>query len=313
MPEEGNDKLLDDVMVSIFMLTYNQKNYIAQAIEGVLMQKTAFNIELVIGDDGSTDGTLKICEDYKNKHPEKIRLLSSKENRGLIKNYVRTYKECKGKYVAICDGDDYWYDALKLQNQVEILETRPEISVVFSNLKELYPSGKLIKAKPAAVPQITSFENIILGNYIHSVTVMFRNKPLKPEIEEWILQFPYGDWQTYLWVLNEGGKIFRQEEVTAVYRKNIGVSSGIMKQKAALGEVNLRILQKMKMGKNFDLRKNQINKSIFEHKERVMGSYNKDKKFWKAFRVMLELLIKKNDLSIFRQYCYSLKRTFFSA
>src|SRR5690606_17343154 len=105
------DKVIESYMreicVSVFMLTYQQKEYIAQAIEGVLMQKTSFKYELVIGEDFSTDGTREICAKYASENPSKIKLLLNERNLGIGENYVRTYKECQGKYVAICDGDDY--------------------------------------------------------------------------------------------------------------------------------------------------------------------------------------------------------------
>ena len=82
------------------MLAYNQEQYIEQSIDGILMQKTNFNYELVIGEDSSTDNTRQICEDYQKKYPTKIKLLPSlNKNIGLIKNYIRTIKACDGKHI----------------------------------------------------------------------------------------------------------------------------------------------------------------------------------------------------------------------
>ena len=88
-------------MVSVFMLTFNQEYCIAHTIESVLMQKTDFKFKLVIGEDCSTDRTLEICKKYKQKFPEKIKLITSNQNDGLIQNFIRTLKQCKGKYIAI--------------------------------------------------------------------------------------------------------------------------------------------------------------------------------------------------------------------
>ncbi len=120
------------ITVSIFMLAYNQEQYIGSAIEGVLMQKTNFRTELVIGEDRSTDRTRAICQEYAAQNSEKIKLLLSESNLGLGANYVKTYAECSGKYVAICDGDDYWTDPLKLQKQVDFLEHNKDFSLVYT-------------------------------------------------------------------------------------------------------------------------------------------------------------------------------------
>jgi len=117
-------------VVSVYMITYNHESYIAQAIEGIMMQQTDFPIELVIGEDCSTDRTREICLEYQDKYPEIIRLLLPEKNIGIYKNSKSTFIECKGKYIAICEGDDYWTDPLKLQKQVYFLETRPDFALL---------------------------------------------------------------------------------------------------------------------------------------------------------------------------------------
>jgi len=112
-------------LVSIICITYNHEPYIAEAIEGVLMQKCSFPIELVIGEDCSTDNTRKICEEYANKS-ELIKLLPTETNLGMMPNFIRTLQSCTGKYIAMCEGDDYWTDPLKLQKQVDFLEANAE-------------------------------------------------------------------------------------------------------------------------------------------------------------------------------------------
>ena len=97
-------------LVSICVITYNQEKYIAQAIDGVLMQQTDFPIELIIGEDCSPDNTRKICLDYKNKYPDKIKLLLPDKNKGSMRNFIDTMQAANGKYIALCEGDDYWTD-----------------------------------------------------------------------------------------------------------------------------------------------------------------------------------------------------------
>ncbi len=115
------------------MLTYNHEKFIAQAIEGVMMQQTDFKYELVISEDCSTDGTRIICRKFQEKYPDKIKLLLPEKNLGVIKNSISTLRECTGKYIAICEGDDFWTDKLKLQKQVDFLEKNPDYGLVHTD------------------------------------------------------------------------------------------------------------------------------------------------------------------------------------
>ena len=133
-------------LVSAYMLTYNHAPYIAQAIEGVLRQETNFPIELVIGEDCSTDSTREIVLNYQQKYPTHIRVITSGKNVGANKNAHRVRKACRGKYIAFCEGDDYWHNSNKLQMQCDHLENHPECGLVFSSF-DLYhvKNKKLIK------------------------------------------------------------------------------------------------------------------------------------------------------------------------
>lgn len=101
-------------LVSVCMITYNQSLYIKQAIEGVLMQETDFPFEFIISDDCSTDSTRKICQYYKELYPDKITLLLPEKNLGISDNFYTTLFSATGKYIAFCEGDDYWIDSHKL-------------------------------------------------------------------------------------------------------------------------------------------------------------------------------------------------------
>jgi len=129
---------MPEPLVSVKMITYNHGPYIAQAIEGVLQQKVSFPIELVIGEDCSTDGTREIVFDYQKRHPDVIRVITSDRNVGARTNGRRTEKACRGKYVAYCEGDDYWHHPLKLQKQVDYMEAHPECGVVHSDADIYY-------------------------------------------------------------------------------------------------------------------------------------------------------------------------------
>ena len=132
------EKLCKNPVVSVHMLTYNHEPYIRQAIEGVMMQKTDFEFELVIGEDCSQDKTREICFEYQKKYPDKIRVLWWHENLGKVGhpaggNGKRTTAHCRGEFIAFCEGDDYWIDPLKLQKQVDVMWEHPNVGLCFTN------------------------------------------------------------------------------------------------------------------------------------------------------------------------------------
>lgn len=126
---------MESPLVSICCISYNHERFIRKALEGFVNQKTSFPFEIVISDDCSSDGTRAIITEYASKYPEIFRDVSPKENLGVSRNFIHVQKEAKGKYVAFCEGDDYWTDAQKLQKQVDFLESHPDYSVTFHRCK----------------------------------------------------------------------------------------------------------------------------------------------------------------------------------
>lgn len=123
-----------EVMVSVSMPVYNHEKYISQAIEGVLMQQTNFKFELIIGEDCSNDGSRRIIQDYEKRYPDIIKAIYHPVNIGVKNNAISIYRRAKGKYWAICEGDDYWTDKHKLQKQVDFLENHAQYSAVYHNV-----------------------------------------------------------------------------------------------------------------------------------------------------------------------------------
>lgn len=123
---------METPLVSIVTITYNHEPYIRKCIEGILMQQVNFSIEFIIAEDCSTDGTLAICKEYATKYPDIIKLITSETNVGALYNEVRAIASAKGKYIAFCEGDDYWTEPLKLQKQVDFLENNLDYSVCFT-------------------------------------------------------------------------------------------------------------------------------------------------------------------------------------
>lgn len=134
---------MNDILVSINCITYNHAKYIRKTIEGFLIQKTSFKYEILIGEDCSTDETRGIIEEYVERFPETIFLITSDHNVGARKNLRRLHEASKGKYIAICEGDDYWVDPGKLQKQIDFMEQNPECSLCFHSAKIVNETGEL--------------------------------------------------------------------------------------------------------------------------------------------------------------------------
>ncbi len=137
--EEVSDPvhLCENPLVSVVMITYNHEPYIRDAIEGVVSQRTDFSFELIIGEDCSTDRTRNIVLEYQKRYPAIIRILTSEKNVGMFDNGRRTRYACRGAYIAYCEGDDYWTDDHKLQEQIEAMRRHPECEVSFHPAKKV--------------------------------------------------------------------------------------------------------------------------------------------------------------------------------
>jgi glycosyltransferase involved in cell wall biosynthesis len=182
---------MEEPLVSVKMITYNHAPYIARAIEGVLQQNVAFPIELVIGEDCSTDGTREIVSEYQKKYPDIIRVITSETNVGMMRNGFRSEKACRGKYIAWCEGDDYWHSPEKIQKQVDYMESHPECGLVHSDYDRYYPStgkvihefNKLVSMKP---PDDLDISSILRGGkylFILTCTVLARRVMLHEIID----------------------------------------------------------------------------------------------------------------------------------
>lgn len=211
-------------MVSICMITYGQEKFIRQAIEGVLMQETNFAYELVIVNDCSPDNTHGIVTGLINNHPKssKIRYFRQEKNIGMILNFIAALEKCSQKYIAICEGDDYWTDPDKLQKQVNFLEANPDYAICFHKvmlLKENELMDDWITNPPG---EETDIDDLIkFRNYIHTPSVVFRNKNL--QIPPQFSLTPVGDYFFYILLTQDGSKIKYLKEVMAVYRYGVGV------------------------------------------------------------------------------------------
>ena len=181
------DRLCQTPLVSVMMITYNHEPYIREAVESIMAQVAPFEYELLIGEDCSNDNTRLIAEQLQKEYPDRIRLFYSDRNIGWNYNIERLRRRVRGKYIAWCEGDDYWTDTEKLAKQVELIErTGTVVSVAFNN--QLEPDGRLL-------PQSCKCSDVIdyddCKMYFHFSTYLIRTDVLSrahidyPEIPEW--------------------------------------------------------------------------------------------------------------------------------
>lgn len=223
-------------LISCCIITYNHAPYIKQAIESVLSQKHNYSFEIIIADDCSTDGTAEIAKEYQKKYPEIIKLIAQPVNAGASKNFISLLCAATGKYIAYLEGDDYWSNDLKLQKQIEFLETHPEFSICFSNVLETFSEDlndpRNVLHGGSGSKTITTINDLLYENYIQTASVIFKNK-LFSYFPGWYADLMPGDWPLH--ILNaQFGKIFYDNECMCVHRN---YSDGLWSSQKALKRI----------------------------------------------------------------------------
>lgn len=200
-----------EFLVDIPICTYNQEKFIAQTIQGILNQRTNFKYRLFIGEDCSSDGTKDVIKKYLALHPDIIFAFFHERNLGAHENSKILFKACNSKYIALCDGDDYWVNNDKLQKQVEFLETNPDYVACSTNAFEDDGSGlrAMVNKK-----NILTFEDFAYGNPIYTSSVLCKNIITLPS---WFAECKMGDWIIWL-LLSQNGPVYNFEEPMTVYR-----------------------------------------------------------------------------------------------
>jgi glycosyltransferase involved in cell wall biosynthesis len=213
-------------LASVAMLTYNHGAYIRESIEAVLAQVTTFSFELVIAEDCSTDDTRAIAQQYQKMYPHLVRVIATERNVGFRENLRRLELACRGRYVAYCEGDDYWHEPHKLARQVAFLEDHPQYCLVHSDYRVLHAeSGKL---EPSAVGEVgnlddaCAFDEIISGRrWVMTLTACVRRSVLSSILSEceevYSSRFLMGDTQRWL-ELARRGKVKYLPEVLATHQ-----------------------------------------------------------------------------------------------
>lgn len=225
----GTEKQVNSIepLVSICITTYQHSSYIEECLQSVLEQQTVFPFEIIIGEDESTDGTREICKEYAEKYPDKIRLfLRSRKDVRYINgnptgrfNFLETLKAARGKYIAYCDGDDYWTDNNKLQKQFDYMEERPEVSLCFHNAFEVSQKGQKRSVFPNIKEDGVIPSEVIIekgGGYCATNSVFFKSNILK-DMPRWFVNAFVGDYSLYLLAIHNG-KIAGLKDTMSCYR-----------------------------------------------------------------------------------------------
>lgn len=214
----------NSIMVSISCLTYNHEKYIRQCLDGFVMQKTTFRFEAIVHDDASTDRTAEIVREYADKYPDIIKPIFETENQyskgnGILENIM--VSNLRGKYVAICEGDDYWIDPLKLQKQFDYMESHPNCSLCFHPDYCLISDGRLIPHIPRLKKKFYSVKGILWrgAEFVATNSMFFHRKYYLnyDERPDFWKYSPVGDAPlTYYLALN--GQVGYLDDVFSVYR-----------------------------------------------------------------------------------------------
>lgn len=214
-------------LVAIDCITYNHESYIRDALEGFVMQKTNFPFIAVVHEDASTDGTANVLKEYAKKYPDIIFPIFEEENQyskkdGSLRNIMNAAYEATGtKYIALCEGDDYWTDPNKLQKQVDFLESHPDVSLCFHNVVTKNIDGSLQEdLYKIDSNREYSVEEIIRNWTIPTCSVVLKNDPaiLKSPLMT-NPHYQYGDNVLFL-TASCNGKLYGMQERMGVYRRN---------------------------------------------------------------------------------------------
>ena len=209
-------------LVSICCITYNHEKFIEECLDGFLIQETNFPFEILIHDDASTDKTQNIIRKYVEQYPDIIKPVYQKENQfsqGIKPLQTYLLPNAKSKYIALCEGDDYWTDPLKLQKQVNFMENNDDYTVCFHFVKVIYENKEMGDSLYPTLSDFTSFsvENLLKTNFIQTNSVLYRNQ-FNYTIPKDILP---GDWYLHLYHA-QFGKIGFIDEIMSVYRRHSG-------------------------------------------------------------------------------------------
>ena len=228
---------MSEVLVSISCITYNHSAYIRQCLDGMLMQQTTFDFEILIHDDCSTDGTDNIIREYEQRYPHVVKPLYETENQYQngkpFGSIVWNIPRANGKYIAFCEGDDYWTDPLKLQKQVDFMEANPEVGLCYTDYNRLEDeTNQLVESlfEKQKAYRSTSYEEFLLKpGYLAPMTWLYRRN-----LQDMLSLANIHSDGTYAYMLEflHNSKVAYIPEVTATYRSHVGSASSPIRSQA---------------------------------------------------------------------------------
>lgn len=221
------------LLVAIRCLVFNHEPYLRDCLNGFVMQKTNFRFVVIVHDDCSTDSSAAIIREYAEKYPDIIRPIYEVENQyskhdgSLARVMKEAVDATSARYVAVCEGDDYWTDPYKLQKQVDYMEAHPECALCFHPVMvHDQRTGEDYPNRLEQVPAITKINDLAKrGNYIHTPSVMYRYNPEANHTMEQLGRIGVGDYLQHL-LYAQYGNICKLPDYMAVYRQGVGVWSG---------------------------------------------------------------------------------------
>lgn len=271
--------------VSVCMITYNHEKYIAEAIKGVLMQVTDFDIEFIIANDASIDTTHSIITELAvNSKNVTFNYINHPVNIGMIPNFMLALKECSGKYLAICEGDDYWTDPLKLQKQVDFLEANHDFNLITASVRRFYQNAdKYVDPTPFEDYTFT-YKDMIVRNHCVTCITLIRNF-IKNDGSFEFFDDRGADSQLWIKALGKTGKGRKVNEIMGVYRTHDGGVSAIAKKKMnaynnQIASMERKISKAQFWNKYFG---NEAEKSVLVVKKKMTKRMLKSALQWKKY------------------------------
>ena len=208
--------------INVVVTTYNHEKYLAQCLESILSQKGDFQMEVIIGDDASTDNTRQIAEQYQAQYPGTVFLLPPEKNLGITKNLKRCLDACTGEYIAICEGDDYWTDVYKLQKQKDFLDEHADYSMCFCAFVILFEETGVLELHPDPLYLKQDFlttEDLIERNSIGNFSCCMYRRQAVARIPRQMYELFFADW-LFNMACGQFGRIGFIRDWMSVYRKH---------------------------------------------------------------------------------------------
>jgi len=286
-------------LVSVCLFTYNYERFLQQSVDSILNQHCEFDFEILICDDCSTDDTLKIAQEYQLNFPNIIKVLTHDENQGGTKNWIRAIQSCKGKYIALMDGDDYFSDTNKLKKQVEIMERDNTLVLCFHSVDEIYDDAPELNKTVVFEKEYYELADFIKnGWFVRTSSTFFRNNVISNEIPKWVHDYPYR-LDTILHVLLcQYGRAYNLKESLSVWRKHKkGMSNWLMINQVENAQKKIDLSNKLNEITHFKYKKET---SIFISSEKSMLFFYllRNFIFWKHPLLFINCLLKM-DYNLF--------------